>query len=68
MDWRGLDRLFERIAVGVIFGRGERDERRLVEALHRLMQQSNRLVALRRSGPLRELFGQWGRYWRFPWR
>lgn len=49
LQWESFDRLFERLAVGVIFGRGERHERRLVGALHRLMRQSNRLVALRRS-------------------
>jgi cytochrome P450 len=57
VDWKRFDRLFERVAVQVIFGRGERDERRLIEALETLMRQSNRLVALRRSRDFAELHG-----------
>jgi cytochrome P450 len=41
LEWRHIERLFERIMLGVIFGRMARDDLYLVRALHALMQNAN---------------------------
>lgn len=46
--WEHFETLFERIAIQVIFGKGVRDNAAAV-ALKRMMRQSNRIIALRKS-------------------
>lgn len=46
--WEHFEKLFERIAIQVIFGKGVRDNAAAV-ALKKMMRESNRIVALRKS-------------------
>jgi cytochrome P450 len=54
-DW---ERLFDRIALRVIFGDQAREDQALTELLEQLMKESNRLVGLKRSDTYYELYAQ----------
>jgi cytochrome P450 len=50
LHWDNFDRLFEQIAAGVIFGVDADKARPLFDRLTRMMRESNRVFALRKSG------------------
>ncbi len=57
LGWPAIERLFESIALRVIFGRADDGTRQLAGALNGLMKQSNRLVGLRHGRAFATLHG-----------
>jgi cytochrome P450 len=49
LEWRDFERLFERLALGLIFGESARKATGLTDRLRRMMRESNRVFALRKS-------------------
>ena len=49
LNWRNFDELFEQIAAGIIFGLDPGKARPLFDRLARMMRESNRVFALRKS-------------------
>jgi cytochrome P450 len=49
LEWKGFERLFERLALGLLFGRSARSATGLTRRLSKMMREGNRLFALRRS-------------------
>ena len=48
--WQDFDRLFERLALGVVLGRTGRDDTALTGRLRAMMRESNRIFGLSKSG------------------
>jgi cytochrome P450 len=49
LNWKNFDELFEQIAAGIIFGLNPGEARPLFDRLTRMMRESNRVFALRKS-------------------
>ncbi len=49
LDWKDFERLFERLALGLLFGRSSRSATGLTRRLSKMMREANRVFALRKS-------------------
>jgi predicted ester cyclase len=57
LEWSDFDDLFERITLQIIFGRRARNDRTLTRTLQKLMRESNRGFALRKSKHFDAFYG-----------
>jgi cytochrome P450 len=66
LDWERWERLFDRIALRVIFGDQAREDQELTSLLEKLMGEANRLVGLSRGQAYYDLYARLERYVRDP--
>lgn len=66
LRWTDFEKLFEAIALQVIFGIGARGDRELVWRLRRMLNESNRGIALRRSQHFEPFYRRLRTYLRAP--
>ena len=62
LEWEQWERLFDHIALRVIFGDRARGDQELTDQLEELMAEANRLVGLEQGDEFYELYGRLERY------
>jgi cytochrome P450 len=62
LEWQDWERLFDHIALRVIFGDGARDDQDLTGLLEQLMSEANRVSGLKQTDDFHDFYGKLERY------